>query len=960
MSPVVDLMKRDCFASGALSSVSLKHRLIRRKRRVAPGPHADRGGPQRLRCPLVSVCGQSPTVQRVLGACVLSLLALLGAVSSDLRSQLDLLHSTDRALAELASCRSRGLLLLVDRLQEVRRLWRRRSGAQEVMEVMEVMEGLCSDSDQCGGEMDQVCADVRRVLLRDLSISESLQEDLNTSRNLQEDLNTSRNLQEDLNTSRNLQEDLNTSRTLQEDLNTSRTLQEDLNTSRTLQEDLSMSNSLQEDLSMSSSLQEDLSISSSLQEDLSMSSSLQKDLSMSRSLQKDLSMSRSLQKDLSMSRSLQKDLSMSRSLQKDLSISSSLQEDLSMSSSLQKDSNRSRSLQDASNVSRTQRGDRNRSELDLNGNLDMFKNFTPDHNVTQSLRQDFNMSERLQKDFSLASGLQENLNNSQEKDQNRNVPQDLTMFRDFTQGLNDSRKFTKNLKMSDTQQEDRTISENPQGDLSRSLQEKLNTSREEDHNTMESQAHISLKEGRNMSESYQKDFNRSRSLPDLGTPTQDTDPFSSSISRLLGLWTPLPETLSRAKEQSCWREVLALQVLRSYQELYLQVSGSTAQQDFRLQWASVSRLLELSRMLSSPLGECWAHNIGHTLDLMEFKPWEVQEDSPMGRSLGEHLRSTSVCVRERAEETLRLEVRALTSALSQRLCLLGLACLIYPLVLCSFRLMMQWIQDYARSLKERTEDLKRQRQRAEDLLHQMLPKSVAKQLRRNRHVEAESYDKVTIFFSDIVGFTSLSASCRPLQVVEMLNNLYMCFDTRIDSYDVYKVETIGDAYMVVSGLPERNEDRHADEIAKMALDLVAAVRQVPIPHMPNQRLQLRAGIHTGPCVAGIVGYKMPRYCLFGDTVNTASRMESTSLPQKIHISSETYLALIKDNVYEMQLRGEVDVKVQTSTWSRYIQPCPLIWSPLSGLPLLWSPLFWSPSPLVSSLLVSSPGPYPLF
>uniref|UniRef100_A0A3Q3JTI9 Guanylate cyclase domain-containing protein n=1 Tax=Monopterus albus TaxID=43700 RepID=A0A3Q3JTI9_MONAL len=167
---------------------------------------------------------------------------------------------------------------------------------------------------------------------------------------------------------------------------------------------------------------------------------------------------------------------------------------------------------------------------------------------------------------------------------------------------------------------------------------------------------------------------------------------------------------------------------------------------------------------------------------------------------------------------------------------------------------------------------------------------------------------VTIFFSDIVGFTAISASCTPLQVVEMLNNLYMCFDTRIDSYDVYKnqVETIGDAYMVVSGLPERNGDRHADEIAKMALDLVAAVRQVSIPHMPNQRLQLRAGIHT-PCVAGIVGYKMPRYCLFGDTVNTASRMESTGL-QRIHISSETYMALIRDNAYELQLRGETEVK----------------------------------------------------
>uniref|UniRef100_A0A8C3JRC7 guanylate cyclase n=1 Tax=Calidris pygmaea TaxID=425635 RepID=A0A8C3JRC7_9CHAR len=114
-------------------------------------------------------------------------------------------------------------------------------------------------------------------------------------------------------------------------------------------------------------------------------------------------------------------------------------------------------------------------------------------------------------------------------------------------------------------------------------------------------------------------------------------------------------------------------------------------------------------------------------------------------------------------------------------------CLIYPIILMSFKQMTDWIHSYARNIKEKTEDLKRERQLAEDLLHQMLPKSVAKQLRKCQKVEAENYDQVTIFFSDIVGFTSIAASCTPLQVVEMLNNLYVCFDSRIESYDVYKV-----------------------------------------------------------------------------------------------------------------------------------------------------------------------------
>ncbi|XP_022793921.1 atrial natriuretic peptide receptor 1-like isoform X2 [Stylophora pistillata] len=224
------------------------------------------------------------------------------------------------------------------------------------------------------------------------------------------------------------------------------------------------------------------------------------------------------------------------------------------------------------------------------------------------------------------------------------------------------------------------------------------------------------------------------------------------------------------------------------------------------------------------------------------------------------------------------------------------------------RMMENYTDQLENLVDERTMQLAEEKAKTDELLYKMLPKPIAEDLKLGRSVTAESFSSVTIYFSDIVGFTSMAAQCTPLQVVHFLNDLYTCFDNVIDSHDVYKVETIGDAYMVVSGLPIRNGNKHAGEIATMALNLLSSTRDFTTQHMPNKGLQLRIGIHTGPCVAGVVGLKMPRYCLFGDTVNYASRMESSGLALRIHLSPECKTALDQLGVFHLEQRGPVSIK----------------------------------------------------
>lgn len=207
------------------------------------------------------------------------------------------------------------------------------------------------------------------------------------------------------------------------------------------------------------------------------------------------------------------------------------------------------------------------------------------------------------------------------------------------------------------------------------------------------------------------------------------------------------------------------------------------------------------------------------------------------------------------------------------------------------------------ALEEERIKLDAEKKKSEALLFNILPVPVAHKLRENHDAIADGFQNVTILFSDIVGFTSLSARMNPEELVTMLNQIFSKFDHLMEREGLEKIKTIGDAYMVASGLPIVSQN-HAETIAELALEMQKALKEFNIEQ--NQNLDIRIGIHSGPVVAGVIGFKKFVYDVWGDTVNTASRMESHGIPGKIHVSEDTYL-LLKDH-YVFSDRGSIDVK----------------------------------------------------
>ncbi|MCT7948511.1 PAS domain S-box protein [Ancylothrix sp. C2] len=201
------------------------------------------------------------------------------------------------------------------------------------------------------------------------------------------------------------------------------------------------------------------------------------------------------------------------------------------------------------------------------------------------------------------------------------------------------------------------------------------------------------------------------------------------------------------------------------------------------------------------------------------------------------------------------------------------------------------------------EALRHEQEQTERLLLNILPEAIADRLKQEHATIAESFAAVTVLFADIVGFTEIASSLSPIALVSLLNQIFSSFDRLTEHYGLEKIKTIGDAYMVVGGLPKRRVN-HAEAIAEMALDMQGAIAEFNAQN--NLNFNIRIGIHSGPVVAGVIGIKKFIYDLWGDTVNTASRMESHGSPGRIHISDTTHRLLRHKYVFEK--RGIIQVK----------------------------------------------------
>lgn len=217
------------------------------------------------------------------------------------------------------------------------------------------------------------------------------------------------------------------------------------------------------------------------------------------------------------------------------------------------------------------------------------------------------------------------------------------------------------------------------------------------------------------------------------------------------------------------------------------------------------------------------------------------------------------------------------------------------------------VQRYTRQLEAKNSQIKEEQRRSEELLLNILPAVVAEELKQKGYANARHHDQVSVLFTDFVNFTRIAETLTPEQLVTELDECFRGFDTIIAKYGLEKIKIIGDAYLCVGGMPNA-DPLHAQHTIAAAMDIQAFLAERNERHreLGLPIFEARLGIHTGPVVAGVVGQRKFAYDIWGDTVNVASRLETTSMPGRVNISDATY-QLVKEN-FECTYRGKIDTK----------------------------------------------------
>lgn len=214
---------------------------------------------------------------------------------------------------------------------------------------------------------------------------------------------------------------------------------------------------------------------------------------------------------------------------------------------------------------------------------------------------------------------------------------------------------------------------------------------------------------------------------------------------------------------------------------------------------------------------------------------------------------------------------------------------------------------YSEAARKAEAALDIEKQKSERLLLNILPAPIAERLKEDNCIIADHFESATVMFSDIVGFTAMSEKVAPEEVVNYLNRMFSAFDDLAEKYRLEKIKTIGDAYMVAGGFPEKRAC-HAKDVSAMALEMLEVVKRFNMG--AHQPVSIRIGIHTGPAVAGVIGIKKFAYDVWGDTVNTASRMEASGMPGRIQLSEQAAQQL--DDGFIVEERGIVELKGKCS------------------------------------------------